>query len=87
MKMGNLTSMCFSSSRVNSSARIRDSSIWSPQPGQHISIRTFRELNRAQMSSRTSTRTETPLNGEFSRSTAEVLEEVASRLTTHTPRF
>nr|AEY75693.1 replication-associated protein [Cotton leaf curl Burewala virus] len=49
-KMGALISMCSSSSRANSSARITDSSTWYPQPGQHISIRTFRELNQAQMS-------------------------------------
>ncbi|ADD62432.1 Rep protein [Cotton leaf curl Kokhran virus] len=49
-KCGALISMCSSSSRANSSARITDSSTWYPQPGQHISIRTFRELNQAQMS-------------------------------------
>ncbi|CAM91935.1 C4 protein [Tomato leaf curl Diana virus] len=81
--MGNLISMCLSSSRENTSARISDSSTWFPQPGQHISIRTFRELNPAPMSSPTSTRTETHWNGENSRSTAEVLEEAARMLTTH----
>nr|AGV02066.1 AC4 protein [Okra leaf curl virus-[India:Mau:2012]]AHX25698.1 C4 protein [Bhendi yellow vein mosaic virus]QFR98249.1 AC4 [Okra enation leaf curl virus] len=62
--MGNLICTCSSSSRANTSARISDSSTWSPQAGQYISIRTFRELNQAQMSSPTSTRTETPSNGE-----------------------
>ncbi|QPM65636.1 AC4 protein [Cotton mosaic virus] len=85
--MGNLTSMCLCSSRGNSSARIRDSSIWYPQIGQHISIQTFRELNQVPMSSPMSTRTVTPLNGGYSRSTEEVLEEVASQLTTRMLRF
>nr|QWB14699.1 AC4 protein [Sida yellow blotch virus]QWB14704.1 AC4 protein [Sida yellow blotch virus]QWB14709.1 AC4 protein [Sida yellow blotch virus] len=86
MKMGSLISMSLCSSKGNSSAKITDSSTWSPQPGQHISIRTFRELNHRPTSSPTSRRTETPSNGENSRSTAEVLEEVAKRLTTHMPR-
>ncbi|AGD98606.1 AC4 protein [Sida yellow blotch virus] len=84
--MGSLISTSLSSSRGNSNAKITDSSIWSPQPGQHISIRTFRELNHRPTSSPTSRRTETPSNGENSKSTAEVLEEVARRLTTHMPR-
>nr|QHB15500.1 AC4 [Begomovirus sp.] len=84
--MGSLISTFSSSSRASSSARITDSSIWSPQPGQHISIRTFRELNRAPTSSPTSTRTGIHWNGENSRSTADLLEEVSSLLTTHTPR-
>nr|UOO01120.1 C4 [Tomato curly stunt virus] len=83
--MGNLISTCLFSSRENSTARITDSSTWYPQTGQHISIQTFRELNRAPTSSPTSTRTETHLNGENSRSTAEVLEEAAKMLTTHAP--
>nr|CBY84005.1 AC4 protein [Cotton leaf curl Burewala virus] len=62
-KMGTIISMCSSSSRANSSARITDSSTWYPQPGQHISIRTFRELNQAQMSRPTSTRTGTLSSG------------------------
>ncbi|AQT01542.1 AC4 protein [Sida chlorotic mottle virus] len=82
MKMGNLTSTCFSNSKANSCAQIRDSSTWYPQPGQHISIRTFRELNHRPTSSPTSTRTVTPSNGENSKSTEEVLEEVARQLTT-----
>ncbi|AEI91388.1 AC4 gene product [Sida mosaic Alagoas virus] len=84
--MGSLISTSLSSSRGNSNAKITDSSIWSPQPGQHISIRTFRELNHRPTSSPTSRRTETPSNGENSKSTEEVLEEVARRLTTHMPR-
>nr|CCH63339.1 AC4 [Peristrophe mosaic virus] len=86
MKMGNLIFMCSSSSKVNSTAKITDSSTWYPQPGQHISIQTFRELNPAPMSSPISTRTETHLNGEISRSTAEVLEEVVNQLTIHMQR-
>nr|AER09318.1 AC4 protein [Cleome leaf crumple virus] len=84
--MGSLISTCFFSSRGNSSARISDSSTWYPRPGQHISIRTFRELSRAPTSSPTSTKTGILWNGEHSRSTAEVLEEVARRLTIHMPR-
>ncbi|AEA76648.1 AC4 protein [Sida yellow mottle virus] len=84
--MGSLISMCLYNSRENTSARITDSSIWSPQPGQHISIRTYRELNLAPTSSPTSTRTEIHWNGGNSRSTVEVLEEAANRLTTRMPR-
>nr|ASD54996.1 C4 protein [Squash leaf curl Philippines virus] len=80
--MGLRISTFLSSSRGSSSAQITDSSTWYPQPGQHIFIRTFRELNPAPMSSPISTRMETPLNGENSRSTAEVLEAVSSLLTT-----
>ncbi|CCE94327.1 AV4 protein [Begomovirus manihotisburkinafasoense] len=80
--MGSLISMCLFSSKENTTAKINDSSTWYPQPGQHISIQTFKELNQAPMSSPTSTRTETPLNGENSRSTEEVLGEAARTLTT-----
>ncbi|ADN84049.1 AC4 protein [Rhynchosia rugose golden mosaic virus-[Cuba:Camaguey:171:2009]] len=84
--MGSLISMCSYSSRENTSARITDSSIWSPQPGQHISIRTYRELNPAPTSSPTSTRTEIHWNGENSRSTEDLLEEASSLLMIHMPR-
>nr|AMW86978.1 silencing suppressor [Sida golden yellow vein virus]AMW86989.1 silencing suppressor [Sida golden yellow vein virus] len=84
--MGILISMCSYNSKENTSARVTDSSTWSPQPGQHISIQTYRELNPAPTSSPTSTRTETHWNGVNSRSTGEVLEEAANRLTTHMPR-
>ncbi|ABG26034.1 AC4 protein [Mimosa yellow leaf curl virus] len=80
--MGALISTCYSSSKGNSSARITDSSTWYPQPGQHISIRTFRELNPVPTSSPISTRTGTQSNGEISRSTEEVLGEAARMLTT-----
>nr|AGD98636.1 AC4 protein [Sida mottle Alagoas virus]AGD98641.1 AC4 protein [Sida mottle Alagoas virus]AGD98646.1 AC4 protein [Sida mottle Alagoas virus] len=80
--MGSLISTSSSSSKGNSNARITDSSTWCPQQGQYISIRTFRELSHHPTSSPTSRKTETPWNGENSRSTAEVLEEVAKRLTT-----
>ncbi|AGS12477.1 AC4 protein [Hedyotis uncinella yellow mosaic virus] len=66
--MGALISMCSCSSKVNTGARITDSSTLYPPPGQHISIRTFRELNPAPTSSPISIRTETPSNGENSRS-------------------
>nr|QGA89279.1 AC4 protein [Squash leaf curl Philippines virus] len=84
--MGLRISTFLSSSRGNSSAQITDSSTWCPQVGQHISIRTFRELNRAPTSSPISTRMEILLNGENSRSTAEVLEAVNSLLTTLPPK-
>nr|CCG85201.1 C4 protein [Okra yellow crinkle virus] len=80
--MGSLISTCSSSSKASTSAQISDSSTWSPRLGQHISIRTFRELSLARTSSPTSTRTATPSNGENSRSTDEVLGEAARLLTT-----
>ncbi|APB03050.1 AC4 protein [Common bean mottle virus] len=64
MKMGNHICMFSSNSKVNTNARIIDSSTWYPQPGQHISIRTFRELNLAQTSNPTSTKTGIHSNGE-----------------------
>nr|AFC37717.1 AC4 protein [Tomato leaf curl Palampur virus] len=57
--MGLRISMFLSNLKENSSAKITDSSTWLPQVGQHISIRTFRELNQRQMSRHTSTKTET----------------------------
>nr|ARQ32440.1 C4 protein [Squash leaf curl Philippines virus] len=81
--MGALISTFLSSSRGSSCAQITDSSTWCPQsPVQHISIRTFRELNPAPTSSPISTRMETPLNGGNSRSTAKLLKAVSSLLTT-----
>ncbi|ALK03440.1 AC4 [Whitefly-associated begomovirus 1] len=80
--MGNLTSTCFFNSRGSTTARIRDSSTWYPQTGQHISIRTFRELNPAPTSSPISTKMEMLSNGVNSRSTVDLLEEVNRRLTT-----
>nr|AMB51328.1 pathogenicity determinant [Tomato leaf curl Ghana virus] len=82
MKMGNLISTCLFNSKENTTARIKDSSTWYPRPGQHISIQTFRELNPAPTSSPISIKTETQLNGENSKSTAEVLEGAARMLTT-----
>nr|CEG02241.1 AC4 [Abutilon mosaic virus]CEG02246.1 AC4 [Abutilon mosaic virus] len=84
--MGSIISMCSYSSKVNTNARITDSSIWYPQPGQHISIQTYRELNPAPTSSPTSTRTEIQLNGENSRSTADLLGEANRLLMIHMPR-
>nr|AGL34947.1 C4 [Tomato leaf deformation virus] len=80
--MGNIISTCLSSSKENTTARINDSSTWYPQPGQHISIRTYRELNPAPTSSPILTKTVTHSYGENSKSTAEVLEEAAKLLTT-----
>nr|UOL65529.1 AC4 [Lisianthus enation leaf curl virus] len=84
--MGALISTCLSNSRGNSDARISDSSIWYPQIGQHISIQTFRELNRARTSSPIWTRTETPSNGESFRSMDDLQEEDNNQPTTLTPR-
>nr|AQX34428.1 AC4 [Ramie mosaic virus] len=61
--MGALTSMFSFNSRANTNARITDSSTWYPQPGQHISIRIFRELSPAPMSRNTWRKTATPPNG------------------------
>ncbi|AJE29612.1 C4 [Oxalis yellow vein virus] len=80
--MGNLTSTSCCNWRERSRSQITDCSTWFPHHGQHISIRTFRELNRAPTSSPTSTRTETPSNGVSFRSTAEVLGEVNRQLMT-----
>ncbi|ABC54996.1 C4 protein [Tomato leaf curl Philippines virus - [LB]] len=84
--MGALISTCLSNSRENTSARSSDSSTWYPQPGQHISIRTFRELNPAPTSSPISTRTETPSNGESFRSTEDLQEGDNNQPMTLTPK-
>ncbi|ACQ57340.1 AC4 [Malvastrum yellow mosaic Helshire virus] len=84
--MGSLISMCSCSSKASSTARITDSSTWCPQPGQHLSIQTFRELGRAPMSSPMSRKTVTPSNGECSRSTEEVLVAVSRQLMMQPPR-
>nr|UUV61378.1 C4 [Tomato mottle leaf curl virus] len=84
--MGNLISTCSSSSKGNSSVQTNDCSTSYPQPGQHISIRTFRELNPHLTSNPTWRKTETSLIMEFSRSTADQLEEVSNLPTTRMPR-
>nr|AJE24825.1 AC4 protein [Tomato leaf curl Joydebpur virus] len=84
--MGNLIYTCSSNLRENSNAKITDSSTSFPQPGQHISIRTFRELRALQMSKPMWRKTETSLILEFSRSMADQLEEVSNLPTTHMPR-
>uniref|UniRef100_E7BQ43 AC4 protein n=1 Tax=Tomato leaf curl New Delhi virus [India:Bangalore:OY135:2005] TaxID=908117 RepID=E7BQ43_9GEMI len=81
--MGHRISMFLSNSRENSNARITDSSTWCPQVGQHISIRTFRELNQHRTSKRTSTKTETSLSGVFSRSMDDLLVVVRKQQTMH----
>nr|CCH75847.1 C4 protein [Tomato leaf curl Sudan virus] len=72
--MGKHISMCLCNSKESTSAQITDSSTWSPQPGQHISIQTFRELNPALTSSPILTRTETPSNGVSFRSMEDLQE-------------
>ncbi|ADG37314.1 C4 protein [Tomato yellow leaf curl virus] len=84
--MGNHISMCLSSSKANSTAKIRDSSTWYPQAGQHISIQTFRELNQAPTSNLTSTRMETPSTGESFRSMEGLQEGDNNLQTTLTPQ-
>nr|UOL65553.1 AC4 [Lisianthus enation leaf curl virus] len=79
MRMGALISTCLSSSKGNTNARISDSSTWYPKPDQHISIRTFRELNQAPMSSPIWRRMETPSTGESFRSMDD-LHEGGNRL-------
>ncbi|CAD92254.1 AC4 protein [Ageratum yellow vein China virus - [Hn2.19]] len=71
--MGLHTCMFSSSSKENSNARIKDSSISPPQVGQHISIRTFRELKAQQMLKHTWKKTETCLIMEFSKSMEDQL--------------
>nr|QIH13729.1 C4 protein [Ageratum enation virus] len=84
--MGNLIFTCSSSSKENTNAKITDSSTWYPQPDQHISIRTFRELNQARTSSPIWRRTETPSNGESFRSTEDLPEGVNRQQMTLTPQ-
>nr|QIJ70668.1 C4 protein [Tomato leaf curl Ghana virus] len=86
MKMGNLICMRSSNSKGNTNARITDSSIWYPLPGQHISIQTFRELNPAPTSSLTSIKMETLSNGESFRSMDDLQDGDSNRPTTLTPR-
>nr|AEA08481.1 C4 [Sweet potato leaf curl virus] len=85
--MGNLTSMCWCSSKVNSSAQIADSSTLSHPQGRITFIPTSRELNPRPMSSPTLTRTGIPSPGVNSRSTADLLEEVSRLLTTQPQRL
>nr|UYO78216.1 AC4 [Okra enation leaf curl virus] len=84
--MGLLTCMFSSSSKESSSAGTINSSTSAPQPGQHISIRTYRELNPAPTSNPTSTRTGTLSSGESFRSTDDLLEGDNRQPTTLTPQ-
>ncbi|ACM45550.1 AC4 [Bhendi yellow vein Bhubhaneswar virus] len=84
--MGLLTCMFSSNSKENTSAKTTDSSTSHPQTGQHISIRTFRELKPAPTSSPTSTRTGTFSNGANFRSTEGQQEEGSRQPTTLTPQ-
>nr|AVN66488.1 AC4 protein [Potato yellow mosaic Panama virus] len=84
--MGNLISTFSSSSKESTSAPINDSSTWYPQPGQHISIWTYREQNRLQTSRPMCKKTETSLILEFSRSMYDQLEEVARLPMIHMPK-
>ncbi|AMW03308.1 AC4 protein [Malvastrum yellow vein Changa Manga virus] len=84
--MGNLIFTCSSSSKANTSARIRDSSTSYPQLGQHISIRTYRELNPAPTSSPISPRTGTFSSGGNFRSMEDLQEGDNRQQTTLTPQ-
>nr|AAL82849.1 putative AC4 protein [Tomato chlorotic mottle virus] len=84
--MGNLICTSSYSSKENTSARTNDCSTLYPQQGQHISIRTFRQLRALQMSRHTWRKTETSLIMEFSRSMEDQLEEVSNLPTTRMPR-
>nr|QPP18956.1 AC4 protein [Tomato yellow leaf curl virus] len=84
--MGNHISMCLSNSKASTNVRTNGSSTSYPQTGQHISIRTFRQLRAQQMSRTTWRKTETSLILEFSKSMADQLEEVSNLPTTHMPR-
>ncbi|ADO40591.1 AC4 protein [Bhendi yellow vein India virus [India:Guntur OY60:2005]] len=81
--MGILTCMFSSSSKESSSAGTIDSSTSPPQLGQHISIRTFRELRAQAMSKPTWRKTEISLILEFSKPMEDQLEEVANLPTTN----
>nr|AEO18030.1 AC4 [East African cassava mosaic virus-Uganda2 Severe] len=70
--MGCLISMFSSNSKASSNVPTRDSSISSPHPDQHISIRTFREPNHGPMSKLTWKRAGNLLTGDFSKSMPEV---------------
>nr|CAJ78177.1 AC4 protein [East African cassava mosaic virus-KE2] len=70
--MGCLISMFSSNSKASSSVPLPDSSISFPHPDQHISIRTFRELNHRPMSKLTLKREGNFLTMEFSKSMSEV---------------
>nr|UWJ07366.1 AC4 protein [Begomovirus caboniensis]UWJ07372.1 AC4 protein [Begomovirus caboniensis] len=84
--MGNLTSMFSSNSKANSTAKIIDSSTSSHHIDQSISTRTSKEQRALQMSRHTWRKTESSLIMEFSKSTADLLEEVSNLPTTRMPR-
>ncbi|ADU02160.1 AC4 [Rhynchosia yellow mosaic India virus] len=86
MKMAFLTYMFCFNSKENSSAKTRGSSISMPKPGQHISIRTFRELKVAQMLKNTWKKTETSLIMENSKLMVDQVEEVSNLQTTLMPK-
>nr|QBY34620.1 AC4 protein [Tomato leaf curl virus] len=81
-----LTCMFSSSLKKNSCARTIESWTLPHQPGQHISIRTFRKLKAQAMSNPTWRETETSLIMEFSTLVEDQLEEVANLPATHMPR-
>nr|UFP62968.1 AC4 [East African cassava mosaic Malawi virus] len=66
--MGCLISTFSSNSKASSNVLTRDFSISVPHPDQHISIRTFRELNHRPMSKITLKREGNFLTMEFSKS-------------------
>nr|QJA07391.1 C4 protein [Tomato leaf curl Uganda virus] len=85
--MGNLICMPSFSSKESTIVPINDTSTSYPLVGQHISIRTFRELNQAPTSSPIWIRTETPSNGESFRSMDDLQEGDNNQQTTLTPQL
>nr|CAM59380.1 AC4 protein [East African cassava mosaic virus] len=73
--MGCLISMFSSNSKASSNVPTRGSSISFSPPDQHISIRTFRELNPRPMSKLTLKRKGNFLTLDFSKSMPEVQGE------------
>ncbi|UTQ10240.1 AC4 [Hyptis golden mosaic virus] len=84
--MGSLISMCSFNSKGNISARTISSSTSSLQQDQHISTQTFSVLRARQTSKPIWRKTRTSLTLEFSKSTADQLEEVSNLPTIRMPR-
>ncbi|CBA34962.1 AC4 protein [Velvet bean severe mosaic virus] len=86
MKMGFLTYMFCFNSKESSSVETNGSSTYMPKPGQHISIRTFRELRAVRMLRNTWRKTETSLIMENFKSMDVQVEEVSRMQTTLMPK-
>nr|AIP88081.1 C4 protein [African cassava mosaic virus] len=86
IRMGNLTCMPSSNSRVKSRLRTIVSSIVYTQAVAPVSTPTFKVPNQAQMSSPISIRTATPSNGDNFRSMDDLLEAVTNQRMMLTPK-